>query len=585
MTARRIRRMAARVFAVAAIALAVEVSAYVRPDAAENGGAGISPPGEERALSSPLASPENRPDAAAVALERRFNNLRRELLDDRAATLDWWLAAVGVFLTFLAIVIPAAGAAAAIFGFRKMREEFRKLEARARRHLKAIESDRDEASRQLEAIKGANAEIAGREPAKIEETARSVQHNPKSSDLDRAAASAFILQNRGDIDGAIAMWRSIAHIAAEINTDTAARAWFSVGYLYQKKEGEECSDAAISAYDKAINFRPDFPEAHNNRGVAKRNCGQYREAIADYDEAIRLEPNDSRGYSNRGLAKGDLKQYREAITDFDNAVRLDPNDSEAYRNRGVVKRDLGQYREAIADFDNAVRLDPDNSEAYSNRGVVKRNLGQYREAIADCDEAIRLDPNNSRAYNNRGTARRDLGQYREAIGDYDEAVRLDPNNSRAYNNRGVTKSSLGLHKEAITDLDEAIRLKPELSEAYNNRGNAKRELEQYREAIVDYDEAIRLKPEFPEVYSNRGVTKSNLDLHKEAITDLDEAVKLKPEFPEAYYNRGLEKLYLALADEARRDIETAIKLAEKAHDENIAAKARRALDSLDETGA
>lgn len=47
---------------------------------------------------------------------------------------------------------------------------------------------------------------------------------------------------------------------------------------------------AIVDYDEAIRLKPEFPEAYNNRGVAKRDLGQYQEAIADYDKAIELKP-------------------------------------------------------------------------------------------------------------------------------------------------------------------------------------------------------------------------------------------------------------------------------------------------------
>ena len=48
-------------------------------------------------------------DAVADAdISRRFseirNELRRELLDDRAKTIDWWLRAAAIYLTLFGIV-------------------------------------------------------------------------------------------------------------------------------------------------------------------------------------------------------------------------------------------------------------------------------------------------------------------------------------------------------------------------------------------------------------------------------------------------------------------------------------------------
>lgn len=423
MTARRIRRKAARVLAVAAIALAVEVSAYVRPDAAESGGAGIFPPGEERALSSPLVAPEGHPDAAAVAQERRFNELRRELLDDRAAALNWWLAVVGVFLTMLAVISPIVG----FLGFRrfnKIKREARRARDEAQRALEDVRTAHREAKSRTDSIKDMHAQAASNNPAQTKETAQRVRNNPDASTIDKAVATALMYQHQGNVDEAIAMWRSIAHFATEIDADTAARAWFSIGYLYQKGGSERSSNTAISAYDKAIKIKPDLPEAYNNKGNAKSNLGQHQEAIADFNEAIRLNPIFPEAYYNKGVAKSNLGQHTEAIADYDEAIRFKPEYPDAYNNRGVAKYNLGRHAEAIADYDEAIKLRPNNPGAYSNRGEAKIEFGWYQESIDDSDEAIRLNPEFAEAYYNRGVANLRSGRADEARRDLETAVEL-----------------------------------------------------------------------------------------------------------------------------------------------------------------
>ena len=53
-----------------------------------------------------------------VEIQRHINNLRREQLDDRAAYIDYWLAAIAIVLTFFGIVIALAGH----IGFGRFRE-------------------------------------------------------------------------------------------------------------------------------------------------------------------------------------------------------------------------------------------------------------------------------------------------------------------------------------------------------------------------------------------------------------------------------------------------------------------------------
>ena len=60
---------------------------------------------------------------------------------------------------------------------------------------------------------------------------------------------------------------------------------------------------------------------------------------AIFDKAIELDPKDANAYYNRGLAKSELKQYKEAIADYDKAIELNPKDAAAYYNRGVGKKE------------------------------------------------------------------------------------------------------------------------------------------------------------------------------------------------------------------------------------------------------
>ncbi|BDA65900.1 hypothetical protein CAL7716_000660 [Calothrix sp. PCC 7716] len=42
-------------------------------------------------------------------------------------------------------------------------------------------------------------------------------------------------------------------------------------------------EEAIASYDKAVEIKPDFYEAWNNRGNALRNLERFEEAIISYD--------------------------------------------------------------------------------------------------------------------------------------------------------------------------------------------------------------------------------------------------------------------------------------------------------------
>ena len=404
----------------------------------------------------------NSPDAESaidVEIDRRFNELKRELLDHRAGTIDWWLSAIGLFLAFFAIFVSIV----AIWGYRKIKE----IENEARQHLEEIKKHGKEAEGILS---GMTSESYDDKTKENEKAVQEIQNNPEASILDKAIARALSFQSAGEIENAIQQWQAIAGVAGEESYEVAARAWFSVGYLFNSKSkmsGDMKTgslESSIDAYDQAIRIKPDYADAYNNRGDAKHSLGRHVEAVADHDEAIRINPELAVSYYNRGLAKQSLGRYAEAIADDDQAIRLKPDFVEAYFNRGNAKHSLGQSKQAIVDYDKAIRLKPDYAKAYNNLGNAKLSLRQPEQAIVDYDEAIRVKPDYAEAYYNLGNVKHSLGQSKQAIVDYDKAIRIKPDYAKAYRNRGHAKAALGQNEEAAADIEKAKRLDPTLAE-------------------------------------------------------------------------------------------------------------------------
>ena len=297
-------------------------SAAAKPAAADT-----SPRGDENSTDNDT-SVQNGPSAklaipAAVEVEiqSRFNELRRELLDNRAETINWWLAVVAIVLTFFGIVVAIAG----FLGFSRFREIETEAKSSvkivtdyaeaAERHVKEIEKNKDKSD---EIVRGMNAQTAADDPEKARQAVENVQNDPEASSIDKAIAHAISLQQQGNTDDAIEKWRAVAQVAEENDSSQAAEAWFSVGYLIQNENLE----ASILAYDRAIHLKPDYTEAYVNRGSVKDDLGRPDDAIADYSEAIRLQPDLAVAYYNRGSVKHDLGRPDDAIADYDEAIRL-----------------------------------------------------------------------------------------------------------------------------------------------------------------------------------------------------------------------------------------------------------------------
>ncbi len=319
------------------------------------------------------------PATVEVEIQSRLNELRRELLDDRADNVYWWLVAITIVLGFLAIVSVVIG----YMGFGR----FREIETEAKssvkiltdytevggRHVKEIEKNKDKSD---EIVRGMNAQTAADDSEKASQAIANVRENPRASLVDRAIAHAISLQQEGKRDDAIEKWQAIAHVAEGTDNDLAAAAWFSVGYLLQNENPED----ATLAYNRAICLKPDLAEAYTNRGNVKVELGRHVEAIADYDEAICLKPDDDKAYSNRGVAKMELGRHDDAMADHDEAIRLKPDYAGAYNNRGVLKVKLGLKNEARKDFKTALEL----ARKTNNAKIVT----QAKQSLRDLDSDV-----------------------------------------------------------------------------------------------------------------------------------------------------------------------------------------------------
>ena len=270
-----------------------------------------------------------------------------------------------------------------------------------------------------------------------------------------------------------------------------------------KVERQKWYDKAITHYTEAINLGPANVTAHNNRGNAYRNIGNFTAAIQDFNEAIVLSPKLTEAYTNRGNAYRHTDNFDRAIEDFNKAIDLDPEFTEAYTNRGVAYRHTGKSKKAIKDYSKAIDLDPENATAHNNRGNAYRHTGKSKKAIEDYNKAIDLDPENATAHNNRGNAYRNTGDFDRAIKDFNKAIDLDPENATAHNNRGNAYRHTGNFAAAIQDYSKAIDLDPENATAYNNRGVAYHHTGNFDGAIEDFNKAIDLDPENATAYNNR----------------------------------------------------------------------------------
>ncbi|MGP8155202.1 MAG: tetratricopeptide repeat protein [Smithella sp.] len=155
-----------------------------------------------------------------------------------------------------------------------------------------------------------------------------------------------------------------------------------------------------------------------------KQCSYWKNDIELFNQALQVTKNNDLAHNNRGSAYAELGQYQLAIKDFNKALGLNRNYIKAYNNRGIIYGKLGQYQPAIEDFNKAINLKRDYVDAYYNRGTIYGELGQYQLAIEDFNKAINLKQNYAAAYNNRGHSYLVLGNDKLGCHDAQKACAL-----------------------------------------------------------------------------------------------------------------------------------------------------------------
>ncbi|MYA29566.1 MAG: tetratricopeptide repeat protein [Nitrospira sp. SB0666_bin_27] len=384
------------------------------------------------------------PVAADEENQRRGNVVPNQPWYKQKKSIKLWLAIIVAAAAVCGVLIDLAGNLGFFERFQDSGQISEEDVRNAERHVEGLKEKHDEAEKLVKSIREMYVEIGEDVSKKAKEIAREIENNSEAQPLEKAIARALSLQLDNEPARAIQEWEKIAKNAEGDDNAVAALAWFSVGYLLRQD-----SEASIRANDKAIHLEANFPEAYNNRGIAKTALGRLDDALADYDEAIRLKPKFAKAYNNRGMVKKKLRRLDDALADYDEAIRLKPKFAKAYYNRGLAMVDSELFDDALTDFDAAIQINPNYFEAYINRGSTNTVLGRYESAIADYDEAIRLKRDFVDVYLSRAGAKYRLGRKAEARKDLKTALKL----ARKANNTKLATTVEQALRDSASDED------------------------------------------------------------------------------------------------------------------------------------
>jgi hypothetical protein len=123
---------------------------------------------------------------------------------------------------------------------------------------------------------------------------------------------------------------------------------------------EQAFNNSLVQYDQMIAFDPTNPVAYKSRCWARAEAGrQLDAALADCDRALQLKPDYALALDNRGLVHLRRGEWAAALADFDLTLRLDATQTGSLYGRGLAKIRLGQTAAGQADMAAATNRNSD----------------------------------------------------------------------------------------------------------------------------------------------------------------------------------------------------------------------------------
>ena len=189
------------------------------------------------------------------------------------------------------------------------------------------------------------------------------------------------------------------------------------------KENQE----ALDVINKSIQIKPDFAEAHHNKGLVLIKFEKYHEVIQEELKAIKLKPSLLEAYNNLGIAYSKINDHINAIKNYEIVIEKNPKNIEALSNIAVIFLKKKKYLEALYNFNKIIDINPNVAQVYSNISIMYYTLKNYKEALLAVEKSLLIDNKIAEAHCNKAKILVKLNKPKEAIKFFENALLINPN--------------------------------------------------------------------------------------------------------------------------------------------------------------
>jgi serine/threonine protein kinase/Flp pilus assembly protein TadD len=235
-------------------------------------------------------------------------------------------------------------------------------------------------------------------------------------------------------------------------------------YLEGRENGRKYYyDEARIAFEKAVEFDPDFAAAYSNLASAYSNLQNI--------EASRTAIKKAKALSNKATEKERLSieyLYSRLIeNDPAKSLRILQQMAEKFPKEKRIWYILGNYywgigdnESAIKEYNKALELDPDYGDVYNYLGGIYLDKGDFTKAIEHSKKYVALSPGEANPLDSLAEAYFWMGRLDEAATKYKDALRIKPDLESSIFGIAYIYAVKEEYDEAVRWLDQFISVTP-----------------------------------------------------------------------------------------------------------------------------
>lgn len=152
-----------------------------------------------------------------------------------------------------------------------------------------------------------------------------------------------------------------------------------IGYSNYKLKNK---DAAIDAYNKALEYRPNYGTAYRGLGNVYYENSEDADALKYFELAIEYDEENSKDYYyTLGWLYNDIEEFDSAEEILLKAVAYEPESQKSLEELAYSYLNLEKYNDGIVQAKKAIQINPKASLAYHYLGNCYMGLGQKDKAM------------------------------------------------------------------------------------------------------------------------------------------------------------------------------------------------------------